>query len=244
MELLWMFFEGCAKAVGWVLAKVIFALVELVKLLLRLFRCLFTVDCKIDAKTQSERDAEYDRRESAGARVFFNVISTVPGLLLFFFAAYKIIEGIQGNLVLAISVSIIAVLSIIALAIVKANDLINPHPYITRFVVVIIMVLCIVVSSKIIDSIRVNEKIKTSDYNEQARDMTDYSESFEVNNIYSVNQDGLNLRKGPGVSYDVITILSYGTKITVLDDSLSDWWKIEENTCGYVGFVNKKYLSK
>lgn len=236
MELLEMFVKGVGKALGWMIAQLIFLLVELVQLILRLFRCLFIVEYDTDAEEQEMRDAEYDRREQNGTNMFLKAVGTVPGILLFLFAIYKIIGGIQNNLTLAASVAVIFVLTIIALVIVKSRDLTNNHPYIARFAVIAVAAVCIFLSGKVISHIEKKNGFDFSDYDEQ------YTEPDKTKNC-TVNQDGLNLREGPGVSYDVITVLPYGTEVSVLDDSDSNWWKVTELTYGYIGFVNKKYLS-
>lgn len=53
--------------------------------------------------------------------------------------------------------------------------------------------------------------------------------------------DYLNLREGPGTSYDVIMTLSNGATVTVLDNSDPDWVKVKTPT-GTQGWCSREYL--
>ena len=53
--------------------------------------------------------------------------------------------------------------------------------------------------------------------------------------------DYVNLRKGPGMNYDVIVTLAIGTTVTVLDDSNKDWVKVR-TASGLQGYCSREYL--
>ena len=53
--------------------------------------------------------------------------------------------------------------------------------------------------------------------------------------------DYLNLRKGAGTSYGVITTLPKGTTVTVVDNSNSEWAKVRTSS-GVEGWCSKEYL--
>ena len=60
---------------------------------------------------------------------------------------------------------------------------------------------------------------------------TQYGEVSDLGSGYT----SLNLRQGPGTSYNIIGELSSGTKVQIISQSNSDWYKIEYNgTTGYV----------
>ena len=70
---------------------------------------------------------------------------------------------------------------------------------------------------------------------------SDSSSSSETSTTKYVNADvGLNVRKGPSTSYEVITKLADGTKVNVISTS-GDWSKI--TTGSITGYVSNKYLS-
>ncbi len=50
----------------------------------------------------------------------------------------------------------------------------------------------------------------------------------------------VNMRKGPGTSYGIITCLSKGTKVTVLAKTNSKWWKVKYSS--YTGYMSANYL--
>lgn len=51
----------------------------------------------------------------------------------------------------------------------------------------------------------------------------------------------LKLRQGPGTNYNYIVVLPKGTKLTVTDNSLSDWAKVKTSD-GKQGYCSKDYL--
>ncbi len=53
---------------------------------------------------------------------------------------------------------------------------------------------------------------------------------------------GLNIRSGPGSSYEVVASASNGAKITVLEDSGTGWYKIDYGG-GKTGYVSSSYVS-
>ena len=58
----------------------------------------------------------------------------------------------------------------------------------------------------------------------------------------TVNTDSLNMRKGAGTSYSVITKLSKGTVVDVLESASNGWKKIKISN-GTIGWVSGSYLT-
>ncbi|MFR8973510.1 SH3 domain-containing protein [Romboutsia timonensis] len=58
----------------------------------------------------------------------------------------------------------------------------------------------------------------------------------------TVNTDSLNMRKGAGTSYSVITKLSNGTVVDVLESASNEWKKIKTSN-GTIGWVSGSYLA-
>ena len=58
----------------------------------------------------------------------------------------------------------------------------------------------------------------------------------------TVNTDSLNMRKGAGTSYSVITKLSKGTVVDVLESASNGWKKIKTSN-GKIGWVSGSYLA-
>ena len=58
----------------------------------------------------------------------------------------------------------------------------------------------------------------------------------------TVNTDSLNMRKGAGTSYSVITKLSNGTVVYVLESASNGWKKIKKSN-GTIGWVSGSYLA-
>ena len=58
----------------------------------------------------------------------------------------------------------------------------------------------------------------------------------------TVNTDSLNMRKGAGISYSVITKLSKGTVVDVLESASNGWKKIKTSN-GTIGWVSGSYLA-
>ena len=55
-----------------------------------------------------------------------------------------------------------------------------------------------------------------------------------------VTADSLRVRSGPGTNYSIVTSVSYGTMLTVLDTSNAEWYKIQ--TGGKTGYVSSEYV--
>lgn len=49
------------------------------------------------------------------------------------------------------------------------------------------------------------------------------------------------MRYGPGVGYEIITILPKGTSVTIDEDCECKWVPVEY--CGFIGYISTKYLS-
>ena len=58
----------------------------------------------------------------------------------------------------------------------------------------------------------------------------------------TVNTDSLNMRKGAGTSYSVITKLSKGTVVDVLESASNGWKKVKTSN-GTIGWVSGSYLA-
>lgn len=52
----------------------------------------------------------------------------------------------------------------------------------------------------------------------------------------------LNLRKGPGVNYGVVTVLPKGISVTIEDDCDCKWVPVRYGN--YIGYIRASYLSK
>ena len=53
---------------------------------------------------------------------------------------------------------------------------------------------------------------------------------------------GLNVRSGPGSSYDKIASVKNGDKVTILEDTGSGWYKVDIGG-GTTGYVSSDYVS-
>ena len=59
----------------------------------------------------------------------------------------------------------------------------------------------------------------------------------------SVNSsDGLMLRTGPGTGYNIITVMTYNTKVTVVEKTTSSWYKVKLSD-GTTGYCASEYLT-
>lgn len=59
---------------------------------------------------------------------------------------------------------------------------------------------------------------------------------------YNISGNGLNLRNEPNTSATVVTSIPPNAKITVLDKSNSEWYKVKYD--GKTGYVSAKYISE
>ncbi len=59
-----------------------------------------------------------------------------------------------------------------------------------------------------------------------------------------ITLNGLNLRKGPGTEYDVITLIpkNYPVKVIGYKKGVSDWVYVTDTTYGYSGWVSSAYI--
>ena len=57
----------------------------------------------------------------------------------------------------------------------------------------------------------------------------------------TISASALNVRSGPGTSYDRVTVLGNGTRVVILEKTNDDWYKI--NYQGTVGYVSTDYLT-
>ena len=81
----------------------------------------------------------------------------------------------------------------------------------------------------------------SSSYLSSSKPSTDNDSSSETSTTKYVDSNaGLNVRKGPGTSYSVITTLADGTKVTVKSTS-NGWSKI--TTGNTTGYVSSSYLT-
>lgn len=60
--------------------------------------------------------------------------------------------------------------------------------------------------------------------------------------IYIVSSNTLNIRKGAGTNHVILSVLSKGDQVTLLEKSNNDWWLIGFE--GTVGYVFSKYITK
>ena len=59
---------------------------------------------------------------------------------------------------------------------------------------------------------------------------------------YYINDSDVNFRTGPGTGYSIITALSYGTSVTILSTSNSQWYYVQLSN-GTKGYVYSEYIS-
>lgn len=72
--------------------------------------------------------------------------------------------------------------------------------------------------------------------------LENYNNSTYNNSItYYVNSNTLNLRSGPSTNYSVLTSLSYGDNVEVLETTNSYWYKVKVGS--FVGYVYSSYLN-
>ena len=57
----------------------------------------------------------------------------------------------------------------------------------------------------------------------------------------TVSATSLNIRSGPDTSYDRVTVVSKGTILVILEQTSSEWYKVNYN--GNIGYVSTEYLS-
>ena len=67
--------------------------------------------------------------------------------------------------------------------------------------------------------------------------------SYKKTTVYRTTASSLNVRKGAGTKYGIITSVPKGTAFTVSKTSGS-WYKIKVLKTGKVGWVSKKYATK
>jgi uncharacterized protein YgiM (DUF1202 family) len=65
---------------------------------------------------------------------------------------------------------------------------------------------------------------------------------YEENSVIIVTTEKLNVRSGPGLQYSILTELTSGDFITILENNNSEWVKIKINKNNVVGYVYSKYL--
>lgn len=59
---------------------------------------------------------------------------------------------------------------------------------------------------------------------------------------YVNSSDGLMLRTGPGTGYNIITVMTYNTKVTVVEKTTSSWYKVKLSD-GTTGYCASEYLT-
>ena len=59
---------------------------------------------------------------------------------------------------------------------------------------------------------------------------------------YVNSSDGLMLRTGPGTDYNIITVMTYNTKVTVVEKTTSSWYKVRLSD-GTAGYCASEYLT-
>lgn len=66
--------------------------------------------------------------------------------------------------------------------------------------------------------------------------------SLSAADTYTVNtKSKLNMRSGPGTSYDIVTQVNPGSSVTMVEESEGQWVKVEHS--GVQGYVMKQYLT-
>lgn len=69
---------------------------------------------------------------------------------------------------------------------------------------------------------------------------TGSSSSSSSSTTATVSGSVVNMRKGPGTDYALVTALTKGTRVTVLSKSNSRWWKVKYSS--YTGYMSSNYL--
>lgn len=65
----------------------------------------------------------------------------------------------------------------------------------------------------------------------------------DFNTIYIVKATSLNLRSGPGESYEILLPLELGTELIALT-SEGTWWKVKVIKSGLSGYVHSSYIKR
>ena len=65
---------------------------------------------------------------------------------------------------------------------------------------------------------------------------------YEEDSVIIISAEKLNVRSGPGLQYSIVTELTAGDLITVIERNTSDWVKIKVDKNHNVGYVYGKYL--
>lgn len=68
------------------------------------------------------------------------------------------------------------------------------------------------------------------------------SSSGTTTKVYYINGSSVRIRKGAGTSYDIIKELSYGTTLTILEKTSSEWYYVQLSD-GTKGYVSTDYIS-
>ena len=72
-------------------------------------------------------------------------------------------------------------------------------------------------------------------------DLPENEEEEEIESGTAVTTAYLNLRKGPGLSYDVLYTMALGSTVTILGDADADWVKVR-TASGDEGYCSREYL--
>ena len=64
--------------------------------------------------------------------------------------------------------------------------------------------------------------------------------SAQTNEQYLVNSKTLNMRSGPGKEYGIITSLSMGDVVTLIEKNKNGWWSVDFD--GTQGFISSSFL--
>ena len=59
---------------------------------------------------------------------------------------------------------------------------------------------------------------------------------------YYINGSDVNLRQGPGTNTSIVTVMSYGTRVTVIAKTNASWWQVKLSN-GTTGYVSTDYIS-
>ena len=94
------------------------------------------------------------------------------------------------------------------------------------------------VSGSYLTTTVVNQPSTDSSTSQPSTDNSTQQTSYKA----TVNTDSLNMRKGAGTSYSIITKLSRGTVVDVLE-SASNGWKKVKTSGGTIGWVSGSYLT-
>ena len=72
--------------------------------------------------------------------------------------------------------------------------------------------------------------------------LLDCADGTGTQSYYYINGSDVNLRQGPGTNTSILTVMDYGTRVTVVAKTNASWWQIKLSN-GTIGYVSTDYIS-